>query len=249
MNVLTIGNSFSQDATAYLRQMNTAGGADIQFLNLIIGGCSLSQHWHNVRSDAAEYYVEENGLPKEGFARLGTTLVARHWNGITLQQASMLSIDYATYQPYLSQLKEYIDTFCPKARLCIHQTWGYEDNCPRLHEMGLARQADMFALLEPAYLQAAQSIGAEIIPSGKAFELAHAAGIAPLHRDSFHAGLGAGRFLLAAVWYAFWSGRSAQALPAEKIELEEDIPLPLRRRLLAIADEALTFYKTPDFVY
>ena len=44
MNILAIGNSFSQDATTYLHQVAKADGEDITVINLYIGGCSLYKH-------------------------------------------------------------------------------------------------------------------------------------------------------------------------------------------------------------
>ncbi len=45
MKVLAIGNSFSQDATRYLRKIAQASGEDMKVVNLYIGGCPLSRHF------------------------------------------------------------------------------------------------------------------------------------------------------------------------------------------------------------
>ena len=39
MKILAIGNSFSQDATAYLHRMAEAGGMETKIVNLFIPGC------------------------------------------------------------------------------------------------------------------------------------------------------------------------------------------------------------------
>ena len=44
MNILSIGNSFSQDAQRYLHQIATAGGEELNVFNLYIGGSTLSMH-------------------------------------------------------------------------------------------------------------------------------------------------------------------------------------------------------------
>lgn len=41
--VLAIGNSFSQDAMAYLVQLAASGGVEMEAVNLYIGGCSLAR--------------------------------------------------------------------------------------------------------------------------------------------------------------------------------------------------------------
>ena len=53
--ILAIGNSFSQDATAYLHDIAAAGGTDTKIVNLYIGGCSLKTHWENAENDHKNY--------------------------------------------------------------------------------------------------------------------------------------------------------------------------------------------------
>ena len=45
------------------------------------------------------------------------------WDVVTLQQASSLSVDYNTYQPYLNTIADYVHIHAPKAKIMIHQTW------------------------------------------------------------------------------------------------------------------------------
>ena len=58
MNVLCIGNSFSQDATRYLHQVS---GESLFVRNLYIGGCSLERHYNNIVEDRADYEYQKNG--------------------------------------------------------------------------------------------------------------------------------------------------------------------------------------------
>ncbi|MDD6308286.1 MAG: DUF4886 domain-containing protein [Clostridia bacterium] len=44
INILSIGNSFSQDAQKYLHQIAQADGFNLDAYNLFIGGCPLSRH-------------------------------------------------------------------------------------------------------------------------------------------------------------------------------------------------------------
>ena len=57
MKVLSIGNSFSTDATAYLHRAAVSAGVDLDTYNLYIGGCSLERHWDNVVREAKEYLL------------------------------------------------------------------------------------------------------------------------------------------------------------------------------------------------
>lgn len=44
MNILAIGNSFSQDATRYLHGIARSMGKKWNTANLYIGGCSIDRH-------------------------------------------------------------------------------------------------------------------------------------------------------------------------------------------------------------
>ena len=48
MKVLSIGNSFSQDAQRYLHRLAKEDGTFIKCVNLYIGGCSLQTHYINM---------------------------------------------------------------------------------------------------------------------------------------------------------------------------------------------------------
>ena len=44
MNILAIGNSFSEDATRYLHGIARADGVQLSVINLFITGCPLDNH-------------------------------------------------------------------------------------------------------------------------------------------------------------------------------------------------------------
>jgi len=104
--------------------------------------------------------------------------------------------------------------FCPDAKLVIHQTWAYEDGSKMLCEdMGYKKAEDMFADIKASYVQAAADIDAfGMIPSGKLMRKLLENGMSKVHRDTFHASLGAGRYALALLWYKFLTGNSIDAV-------------------------------------
>ena len=61
MNILAIGNSFSEDATRYLHGIARADGETLKVANLYIGGCSLGWHDRNMLSDEKAYELQYNG--------------------------------------------------------------------------------------------------------------------------------------------------------------------------------------------
>ena len=123
MNILAIGNSFSQDATRYLHQIARCAGDKINVVNLYIGGCPLSKHYANMLSEDDAYRLEYNGHCTDFKVSLKEALLNREWDYITLQQVSSQSARYDTYQPYLNELCAYVRKHAPKAKIVIHQAW------------------------------------------------------------------------------------------------------------------------------
>ena len=211
MNILAIGNSFSQDATAYLHGIAHNKDEKLYVVNLYIGGCSLERHFRNMHSEERAYDLQVNGSCTTFKISLKEALLDRAWDVITLQQASPKSPDYETYQPYLSELAAYARRLCPKARLVIHQTWAYEDGSTRLEALDYMTSTEMLHDVKAAYEKAAVAIDADdLIPSGELFSMLLDSGIEKLHRDTFHASLGVGRYALALLWYAVLTGNSVE---------------------------------------
>ncbi len=210
MKVLAIGNSFSNDAMRYLHKIAGSEGVDMKTVNLYIGGCPLSRHYANMNNDAAEYDFEYNGDRTGIKVSIRQALQSDIWDVVTLQQVSQESVDYASYQPYLERLAEYVKHHAPKARLMLHQTWPYEENSKRLNdELGYAHREDMFSDIKASYEKAASSLGnVQIIPSGQTMEYLIEGGVEKVHRDTFHATLGIGRYALGLVWYEILTGKS-----------------------------------------
>lgn len=210
MNILAIGNSFSQDATRYLHGVARADGVALEVVNLYIGGCSLERHYRNMMADARAYELQYNGERTGFFVSLKEALSNRRWDVITLQQASPASFDKESYFPYITALAEYVRGFSPKAKIYIHQTWAYEEGSDRLLAFGRFEHAsEMRETLIAAYGDVAKEICADgIIPSGRFFGELLDNGIEKIHRDTYHASKGLGRYALALLWYRTLVGRS-----------------------------------------
>lgn len=222
INVLSIGNSFSEDAQRYLHELAKSEGVDIRTVNLMIGGCSLARHFRNMAGDRREYVLGVNGYGQEGFlTSINEALTARDWDYVTLQQASHFSYQEDTYQPYISELADYVRSMCPKAKILIHQTWGYETGSERVRTHGFETFDEMFAEVKNCYAKAADGIQADgILPSGTAFQYALHNGIEKIHRDTFHASLGVGRFILALVWYQYMTGNDINNVKFHDFDVE-----------------------------
>ena len=208
MNILAIGNSFSQDATRYLAGIAQADGVALRVVNLYIGGCSLERHYRNMLSGERAYSLELNGIASGFSVSLDEALYANAYDVITLQQVSQASPYYKTFQPYLSALAAHVRRAQPRAKLYMHQTWAYEAGSYRLcEELKFTKPEEMLSLVRASYATAASEIGADgVIPSGETLmQLSHL-GIKKVHRDTFHASLGVGRYALALAWYGKLTG-------------------------------------------
>ncbi len=212
MNILSIGNSFSCDAQRYLHAIAKADTVELNTFNLFIGGCPLSLHYRNMLSEERAYELEMNGESTLFKVSLKEALLNRDWDVVTVQQVSHQSPYYDTYQPYLNKLTEYVKLLVPKAKIVVHQTWSYEKDSYRLNvELGYSDQRDMFYDIKRAYKKAADDINADfIIPSGEVFEALLSDGIEKVHRDTFHASLGVGRYALGLIWYMCLTGHSVK---------------------------------------
>ena len=208
--ILAIGNSFSQDATAYLHDIAAVGGTDTKIVNLYIGGCSLKTHWENAENDHKNYLYELNGSSDGRMVSIREALTEESWDFITFQQASHDSGIPETYQPYLFKLSGYVKQYVPTAQQLMHETWAYEIDSthPAFAEHYHSDQRDMYKALRNAYLEAAKQLGIPIIPCGDVIqELRNAApfdygnGGISLCRDGFHMNIPYGRYVLGAVWY------------------------------------------------
>ena len=208
MKILSIGNSFSQDAQRYLHAIAKHNGVDIYSENLVIGGCSLETHYNNMREDNANYELEINGQPTGKHSSIKSALLSNDWDFVTLQQVSSLSGYYSTYNPYLTELFAYVKQLAPSAKILIHQTWAYEDKCDLLYNTAHFNSADeMFSAVQNSYENCLKDLPFDgLIPSGKAMITSVKLGIGKIHRDTFHASYGAGRYLLGLTWYKTLTG-------------------------------------------
>lgn len=131
------------------------------------------------------------------------------WDVITFQQVSYASGKYETYEPYLSDLYREVKAICPDAKYYVHKTWGYEIDCELEGFTNYDNdQHKMYECLSDAYKKAADSIDADIIPTGDAIQYLrdntakfdYKNGGLSLCRDGFHLSLGYGRYAAALCW-------------------------------------------------
>ena len=138
MKILSIGNSFSQDAHKYLHGIAKKEGVNLKVVNLYIGGCSLRTHYINMLEDISAYNYEYNGEFVGIKTSIKQALLSDDWDVVTLQQASPCSFRVESYFPYIESLADNVKKYCPNSKIYIHQTWAYEDGCERYNTMGVS---------------------------------------------------------------------------------------------------------------
>jgi len=219
LKVLGIGNSFTVDATTYLRDIATCGGVDLTVGTLQIGGSTLEMHWNNTQTNEDTYTYTKNDsslakyYPKKD---IKSVVLSEDWDFIVLQQVSYLSGDYESYQPYLNNLVDFIRDLKPTAEILLQQTWAYDVGSSHYEFYRYDNnQATMYNALKDAYSQASNEIKARIIPSGNAVQNARSYkvfdctnGGKSLTRDSYHMSNTHGRILVASTWYEILTGKS-----------------------------------------
>lgn len=216
MKVLSIGNSFSQDATRYLQDISDH---TIFARNCYIPGCSLEMHWKNICTGAAAYDYEEDASALYKIS-LKDALAAEDWDSITVQQVSHLSGMSESYEPYLAKLLEYIRKHSPRAQIVLHRTWAYEvDSTHDGFENYGSDQARMYRAIVQTTEEFAKKYHLPVIPAGdmiqdlrKAPPFDYENGGVSLCRDGFHLTYDYGRYAAGLAWFHFFTGLPASSV-------------------------------------
>lgn len=216
MKILSIGNSFSEDAQRWLHSLAQLEGVDISTANLYIGGCSLETHWRNVLENNPFYDYQVNGNEAMEKISIDEALHRDNWDIITLQQVSDLSGIPESYEPYISSLYERVKSTLPDAEIYLHRTWAYEIDTvhPGFANYG-CNQKEMHLRIQATTKEIAKKLNTKIIPTGDiiqylrenctAFDYQN--GGISLCRDGYHLTYDIGRFAAAAVWFVSLTGK------------------------------------------
>ena len=216
MKVLSIGNSFSQDAHKWLHSLAEKNGVEMYTANLYIGGCNLERHWNNYSENKADYSWELNGCRGERIISLNEALDIEEWDVVTIQQSSPLSGRPQSYFPYLQNIADVVREKQPQAKIYFFQTWSYEiDRDSKAFDAYNRDQLEMYRRIVDTTEMAAKILDVPIIPVGRVIqtirenlpEFDYRNGGMSLNRDGFHLSLDYGRFTAAATFYCTLTGR------------------------------------------
>ena len=175
VRLLTVGNSFSRNATRFLGDLAKGAGHVLVHHQLVVGGASLAVQWEKVERHEKDSQ-DKRGVYSTGLS-LKQELQADTWDFVTIQQASILSHNIVTYRPYAATLRDYIKQYAPQAELLVHETWAYRRDDPRFSTASPApgepaTQEAMYRGIANTYRTIATELGARLIPVGDAFHRA-----------------------------------------------------------------------------
>ncbi len=210
MKILAIGNSFSEDATYYIKKLADSARVNVTVVNLFIGGCSLETHSNNIKNDSASYRYELNGEYTDRRVSVKEALCEEKWDIVTVQQVSYLAGVYESYDVHFKTVLACIKQYAPQAKIYFHETWAYEfDSTHWAFERFNYNQKEMVSVIENVVPRICKENGnLPIIPSGRIikelrqlpiFDVEN--GGQRLCRDGFHMHLVYGRYILGLVWF------------------------------------------------
>lgn len=227
MKILSIGNSFSEDAHRWLHSLAMLHGIDIQTANLYIGGCSLETHWKNFAENNAFYDYQVNGNEAQEKISINDALLREKWDIVTLQQVSDLSGISESYEPYISELFEKVKSALPEAEIRLHRTWAYEIDSEHPGFVNYNNsQQEMNKKIKSATKEFADKLNIKIIPSGDIIqslrenyaEFDYQNDGLSLCRDGYHLTYDIGRFAAAATWFVSMTGQKISLTEFENFD-------------------------------
>lgn len=210
VKILTIGNSFSEDAVEQ-HLYDLAKTEDIKVIigNMYIGGCSLEKHLNNARDNKGAYKYRKIGLngkkvETKSFS-LEAALADEQWDYVSFQQNSGRSGMYDTWMESLPELMAYVKARVPKkTKMVLHQTWAYDKTSTHKDFKNYKHDQDlMYKSIVDAVHRAAKELGVKIIvPCGTAIQNARTTPLCDcLTRDGYHLHKTYGRYVAACTWY------------------------------------------------
>ncbi len=211
MKILSIGNSFTEDASYYFSKICKSANVEIKHVALHIGGSTLKMHAENIRENLAAYTYELNGIITARKVSVSEVLREENWDIVTLQQQSANTGIYESYGESIKNILAYIKENLPNALIYFYQTWAYEldsDN-PDFKKFGNSQEI-MFNSIEKTVERVCGENGdLPIIPAGRVIQAVranplfdYANGGQTLCRDGYHMHLIYGRYLVGLVWFA-----------------------------------------------
>jgi len=213
VRILGIGNSFTVDALEQHFQPILDAHGDSAIVGYPYrGGTWLSQHdaWSS-RTDTMPYNYREFRYGKyttTGLSTYNLTMAITHepWDYVILQSDHDSVGKYASYEPYLTHLVDFIQTNCtnPHVKIGFYMTWAY-DSISTYGSFKLYKNNTQ--IMYDSVIACAQRVMQNhpnffLIPCGTAVQNARTSYIGQkLNRDGYHLNYNYGRYIASLSWY------------------------------------------------
>ena len=215
LSILTIGNSFSDDAMEYVYNIAKNLGINSIYLgNLYIPSCTLATHWNNAKNNSAAYTYRKNtagSWSSTGSFAMDRALQERSWDYISMQQASPSSGDEGTYNSDLTNLISHVKGKAPNAKLVWHMTWAYQSGSSKLTSSIYSSQTDMYNRIVSCVTNKIKTNSnfSIVIPNGTAIQNVRSSYIGDnVTRDGYHLNKWFGRYVAGLMFVKSLTGLS-----------------------------------------
>ena len=234
IKVLTIGNSFANNACTFLKPIAASvPGCKVEFTKANIGGCSLDKHAALIKKCEADPTLK----PYYKKYTLKDRLQADKWDVVTIQQVSHKSYKPETFHPHADELVAFIKKYAPDSEILIHETWAYAPDCKRLKGFGINREQMNERLVKNYHDLSKFFGGLRILKSGEAFTRCLKTNPEIdlwSEKDRYHANR-KGCYLLGCVWFSELFGISPEKISYVPKGIEPDVAVKLRKAAIATA--------------
>ena len=206
IKILCIGNSFSDDTTAYVAEIAASSGfSDVLVANLYIGGCPIDKHFENLKNDLPAYRYSCNdgsGWVKTLDFKIADAIRADRWDWICIQHGSSHGGRYTDVESYknLAELVALVKSIAdPETKVAFNMTWVGEPSFDRPEMIEFNRDQERYfeAICAITESVVAATEGIErICPIGTAIQNARTTDLNhKLNRDGYHLSMDIGRYI------------------------------------------------------
>lgn len=256
IRLLCIGNSFSEDAVEQnLYELAHEAGYELIIGNAYRGGQGLESHWNVVSKHQADFeYRKVVGGKKTNRTKVVLDDIVRDepWDIITFQQVSQDAGLYATYQPYLQQLIDYVKrlTTAKHVTYGFHQTWAYAKGADH---WGFAKYDRDQMKMYRGIIDASQRVLHDhkdlsfLVPCGTAIQNARTTALGDhMNRDGYHLDYHLGRYTAACTWLEVITGVAATDVSWHPSTINDDAALVARRAAHAAVQQPYAVMPQPS---
>ena len=247
--ILMLGNSFSDDTVEWVYKIAENLNINITIANMYIGGCSLGDHYQNLKNNSKAYeyvYYDKTTSTWERRTNISISEALEYddWNYISLQQSSGNSGIANTYS-YIDDIMDEVLAIKENVKFIWNMTWAYQQNSTHRDFTKYNKNQKLM------YDQIVNAVKTEVlpneriemvIPNGTAIQNARTSFVGDtLTRDGYHLSYDLGRFIAGLTLVSKLTGNDLSTLTY--------CPMDMSKAYLDLAKEsALNAIATPDKV-